>query len=200
MEPKTTSLPTRPSKAYSCVRCFDRKVKCDKQHPCAGCVRAKVECIFRVPAAPRRRQRKIQDEAVLARLRHYEELLREKGLDPATPSSVLTRTETASTADDAEQSPQSAAKTNESSISPRRSNGQGMDDAGRLPSDYLPFRHGRLIAEEGKSRFIEKYFLRRRYRLQTEANSCYSNLWTTLSAEVSQYAHTALPPYTISAD
>lgn len=48
----------KPQKAFSCLRCFERKVKCDKQHPCANCVKSNVECIFRIPSAPRRKKKR----------------------------------------------------------------------------------------------------------------------------------------------
>ncbi|KAK5956578.1 hypothetical protein OHC33_002064 [Knufia fluminis] len=40
-----------------------------------------VECIFRVPAAPRRRKKRTQEEILKARLSQYEEILRSKGID-----------------------------------------------------------------------------------------------------------------------
>lgn len=48
----------KPLKAFSCLRCFERKVKCDKNHPCNNCVKSNVECNFRIPSAPRRKKKK----------------------------------------------------------------------------------------------------------------------------------------------
>ncbi|KAK7887394.1 hypothetical protein LTR67_009814 [Exophiala xenobiotica] len=72
--------PERPPKAFSCIRCFERKVKCDKQNPCANCVKSKVECVFRIPPAPRRRKKRPQEDVLLERLRKCEELLKSKGM------------------------------------------------------------------------------------------------------------------------
>jgi hypothetical protein len=52
----------KPTKAFSCLRCFERKVKCDKSHPCANCVKSNVECIFRIPSAPRRKKKRATEE------------------------------------------------------------------------------------------------------------------------------------------
>ncbi|OQV07052.1 Fungal Zn2-Cys6 binuclear cluster domain-containing protein [Cladophialophora immunda] len=137
MEPNSSTSEARPSKAYSCVRCFERKVKCDKQHPCSGCVRSKVECVFRVPPAPRRRKRKAREDDVLARLKHYEELLRDQGIDPTTPSTTPSKVDTTSPPlDDADNSITSISKPAEPSWTP-----------GSL--------HGRLIIDHGRSRFIQ---------------------------------------------
>lgn len=44
-------------KKYSCVRCFLRKVKCDKRIPCSHCSRQSSDCVYRAPAPPVRRKR-----------------------------------------------------------------------------------------------------------------------------------------------
>lgn len=66
---------TKNPKGRSCVLCQQRKVKCDRKDPCAACSRAHVECIFRAPAPPRRRKRKLPESDLLARLSRYEQLL-----------------------------------------------------------------------------------------------------------------------------
>lgn len=52
----------KPIKAFSCLRCFERKVKCDKNHPCANCVKSNVDCVFRIPSAPRRKKKRATEE------------------------------------------------------------------------------------------------------------------------------------------
>lgn len=66
---------------HACVRCSDRKVRCDKQTPCNSCVRHNVQCIFHPPRPPRRKRRSDKDKLVDERLKRYEALLREKGID-----------------------------------------------------------------------------------------------------------------------
>jgi hypothetical protein len=79
--PSKPGASKKPEKAFSCVRCFDRKVKCTKQIPCPACTRAGVECVFRQPAAPRRRKKKSQEELLLARLRRCEDILKIHGIN-----------------------------------------------------------------------------------------------------------------------
>ena len=136
MENKSSSPRTKPPKTYSCVRCFERKVKCDKQHPCSACLRSNVDCIFRARAAPRRPPRQVADEAVLARLKYYEDLLRENGIDLASPSATLSEAETTSPPHDAHHF--TGLKSNKPLFNPNLS-------------------HGKFIVDNGKSRFIEKY-------------------------------------------
>ena len=80
-----SALPDRPiilsSKEHSCLRCAQRKVKCDRNFPCSNCKKSQVECVSVTPAAPRRRKRKLPEEDLLARLKLYEELLKSHGVD-----------------------------------------------------------------------------------------------------------------------
>ncbi|KAF2807396.1 mitogen-activated protein kinase [Mytilinidion resinicola] len=68
---------------YSCIRCADRKVKCDRQTPCSACVKHKVDCVFNHSQPPRKRQKRINDQILTDRLKHYEALLQEQGIDPS---------------------------------------------------------------------------------------------------------------------
>ncbi len=79
----TVHIPARkPSAAYSCSRCFERKVKCDKKQPCTACVRHNVDCVFRSLPPQKRRKQLSPDQALLDRLNRYESLLRQQGIDP----------------------------------------------------------------------------------------------------------------------
>lgn len=77
----SSSIPSRPT--YSCIRCADRKVKCDRQRPCSACVKHNVDCVFNHLPPPRKRHKRIKDQILTDRLRHYEALLREQGIDPS---------------------------------------------------------------------------------------------------------------------
>ncbi|KLJ12378.1 hypothetical protein EMPG_09543 [Blastomyces silverae] len=79
----TPSLPTHPgsSMPYSCVLCYQRKVKCDRHDPCSACVKAGASCMFRAPPAPRRRKKNSPESALLSRLKRYEEILRNHGIN-----------------------------------------------------------------------------------------------------------------------
>ena len=67
--------PAKTPQKHSCALCQQRKVKCDRSDPCAGCRKLGIECIFRAPAPPRRRKRRIPETDLHAKLKHYETLL-----------------------------------------------------------------------------------------------------------------------------
>ena len=153
----------RAPKAFSCIRCFDRKVKCDKQSPCSNCIKSNVECIFRVPPAPRRRKKKTQEDILLARLKKCEELLKSNGIEVDGPD-TLARTTSSPTKPDSP--PLTQTNSNSQRDSPNVSSGTGMVyDAPSFASPEIR-RSGRLITDHGKSRFVE------------------NNLWASLSDEV----------------
>ena len=78
----SSSKPSRPT--FSCVRCADRKVKCDQQKPCGACVKHNVDCVYNPSRPPRKRQKRVQDQILTDRLKRYEALLQEQGIDPST--------------------------------------------------------------------------------------------------------------------
>lgn len=70
-------------KSYSCVICAQRKVKCDRRPGgCDNCTKAKIACIYKAPPPPRRRKKGVRDLDTTARLRLYEDALRNLGVDP----------------------------------------------------------------------------------------------------------------------
>lgn len=77
----SSSIPNRPT--YSCIRCAERKVKCDRQRPCSTCVKRNVDCVFNHSQAPRKRHRRVKEQILTDRLRHYEALLQQQGIDPS---------------------------------------------------------------------------------------------------------------------
>ena len=85
----SSSKPSRPT--YSCIRCAERKVKCDQQRPCTACVKHNAECAYNHSRPPRKRQKRVKDQILADRLKFYEALLQEQGIDPsklpATPNS-----------------------------------------------------------------------------------------------------------------
>ena len=131
----------RAARAYSCIRCFERKVKCDKRSPCTNCSKSSAECVFRVPPAPRRRRKQPLEAALVARLERYEELLKSNGIDftgsfsPAVSSTVP--------------SP--------SPGSPLPPNTEKSYDVNEHPLfvQYQESQPGQLLVDRGKSRFVE---------------------------------------------
>lgn len=67
---------------YSCMRCADRKVKCDRQRPCNNCSKRNLECVYNTNPPARKRQRRVREQALNERLKYYETLLQAQGLDP----------------------------------------------------------------------------------------------------------------------
>lgn len=76
----SSSQSSKRQRVLACVLCQQRKVKCDRKFPCANCVKFRAQC---VPStlAPRRRRRKVPDQALLTRLSKYEELLQQNNVE-----------------------------------------------------------------------------------------------------------------------
>lgn len=79
------------------MRCADRKVKCDRQRPCNNCSKRNLECVFNANPPSRKRQRRVKEQALNDRLKYYEALLQEQGVDPShlpeTPNYEASRVE-----------------------------------------------------------------------------------------------------------
>lgn len=73
------SLSRRPT--YSCIRCSDRKVRCDRQNPCSPCVKHNVQCLFRAAPPPRKKQKRVKQGNLKEKLQRYEALLQNLGAD-----------------------------------------------------------------------------------------------------------------------
>lgn len=56
--------------------------RCDRKTPCSACVRHDVHCVFNPSPPPRNKHRRPNMQILTDRLKHYEALLREKGVDP----------------------------------------------------------------------------------------------------------------------
>ena len=129
----------------SCVTCRKRKVRCDKQQPCSNCVRARIPCQFPAPGRAPRRPRKPPDGELLARLRKLEGVVKSLGATPddenILPSPLATENGTVHRPD---------------SASPLVEN--GVENANRLRNASLDNNFGRLVLDEGKSRYVNNSF------------------------------------------
>jgi len=74
--------------AYSCIRCANRKVRCDRQQPCSACMKHDAECIFRPVPLSRRNRKRVKVDVLRGQLPRYEALLPERGINPKTVSSI----------------------------------------------------------------------------------------------------------------
>lgn len=145
---QTPSLPTSANlRPYSCILCKTRKVKCDRVNPCSNCRRAGVDCIFRAPAPPRRKKRSEKEggrrrevsvgRGMQARLRKYEGLLRGMGVRVDGLDVDESRRE------------RSTSAMTSAMQDVVMENGKG--------DEHKRAETGRLVSEQGRSRYLEKY-------------------------------------------
>ncbi|KAI1420697.1 fungal-specific transcription factor domain-containing protein [Xylaria sp. FL1777] len=79
--PDPDSSIIKVTRGHSCVLCQQRKVRCDKKKPCSNCVKAGVDCRVVPPQPPRRRKKRIPERDLVDRLRKYEALLSQNGIE-----------------------------------------------------------------------------------------------------------------------
>ena len=80
---------SKSQRILACILCQQRKIKCDRRFPCANCIKYKAQCI---PATQsRRRRRRFPEKELLDRLRRYEDLMRQNGVefDPLHPGTEM---------------------------------------------------------------------------------------------------------------
>ena len=138
------NVSSRPVKIFSCLRCYNRRVKCDKEQPCGGCLKSNAECVFRERPPPRRRKARTQEEALLERLKRYEVLLDQSGIDPnstikdpqhGAPKIATTPSNASATEASEHQSPSSTS-------GPERA-----------------YTESKLLYEQSRSKFVDKYVI-----------------------------------------
>jgi hypothetical protein len=78
----SSSSSTSKRQTYSCIRCAERKVKCNRQRPCSACVKHDVDCVFNPVQPTRKRPKRIKVNVLTDKLKYYEALLQEQGIDP----------------------------------------------------------------------------------------------------------------------
>ena len=166
------------NKAFSCVLCAQRKVKCDKRPGgCHNCIKARVPCIYKAPPPPRRRRKGIRDLDTTTKLRIYETALRKAGIDP---ESLLQQTLSHEPSND---NNQRAGKISNRILA------QPTEQAG--PTDI-----GVLVTDQGKSRYLEN-------GIWTSLRSEFRNLKEILddtSEDDSSNGDTGLTPEAFSLD
>jgi len=157
----------------SCVTCRKRKVKCNKVHPCSNCNRAHIECVFPAPGRAPRKARKLgegKDKELLERLRRLEGVV--KGLGVEVPPDGEVGTAGSQTEDTQRRLPSaadngsSAAQTQPNSNRDTPQREKDPDEGFRSKTRYIEEhrggrfenRFGRLVINEGKSRYINNSF------------------------------------------
>lgn len=77
-----TKTSTRPT--FSCIRCAERKVKCDRQKPhCSACAKHNVDCNFNASKPTQKKQKRIKVQVLTDQLKRYEDLLIKNGIVPS---------------------------------------------------------------------------------------------------------------------
>ncbi|KAJ5084664.1 hypothetical protein NUU61_009243 [Penicillium alfredii] len=156
--PATDSRPAGPDNgsSRSCVTCRRRKVRCNKRSPCSNCVKAGIECIFPPPGRAPRRLKRPPDAELLSRLRRLEGVIEHLGGKNAEPSSSLsppTQTTPPSAHPSTAGSEATAATTSPEGPAP-----DGpcpfASDPKKPPSGRFENEFGRLVIDEGRSRYV----------------------------------------------
>ncbi|KAL2007732.1 hypothetical protein VTN00DRAFT_7714 [Thermoascus crustaceus] len=138
----------------SCVTCRRRKVRCSKTEPCSNCVKAGIECVFPGPGRAPRKTKRPPDAELLARLRRLEGVVESLGgnalLNAASPAASSAPQPT---------SKGDTAKENQQANSDRSDCPNFLDtDPKKIATGGRKQEIGRLVVEEGRSRYVSNRF------------------------------------------
>ncbi|KAF2006287.1 hypothetical protein P154DRAFT_517921 [Amniculicola lignicola CBS 123094] len=151
---KSGSISGPSSNPRSCVTCRKRKVKCDKKQPCSNCVRAKIECIFPGPGRAPRKSRKPPDGELMDRLKRLE------GMVHTLNAQVEEHEQEAADRENknkSRQGSQEACPSGTQQACPfegARNASVAVDNS----VEGLESRFGRLVVDQGRSRYINNSF------------------------------------------
>ncbi|KAL8900333.1 MAG: hypothetical protein Q9207_005748, partial [Kuettlingeria erythrocarpa] len=142
----------------SCVTCRKRKVRCDKRHPCSNCNKAAIECVFPGPGRAPRRSRKPPDAELLARLRRLEGVVQHlgKNLDEEAEKVdhiVKEEPDTTEAGDESDTKPRECEKK-----IPKACGMFNGPQPRKQSVDGVTKEFGRLVVEEGRSRYVSNKF------------------------------------------
>ncbi|TVY41579.1 Aurofusarin cluster transcription factor [Lachnellula occidentalis] len=71
----TPGASSKPQRILACVRCQQRKIRCDRKFPCANCNTSRVQCVPATLTQRGPRKLRFPERELLERLRKYEDLL-----------------------------------------------------------------------------------------------------------------------------
>lgn len=168
-QPAVSATQPRPppelSSSRSCVTCRRRKVRCNKRSPCSNCVKGNVECIFPPPGRAPRKFKRPPDAELLSRLRRLEGVIEhlsgknnEGGsTSSASPTQAASVTFSQPVTKNAT-APSTAATTTTSTAEELKALNGGCPfedaDPKKLKSGKFENEFGRLVIDEGKSRYV----------------------------------------------
>ncbi|KAM3429088.1 hypothetical protein MY4824_008456 [Beauveria thailandica] len=166
------------AKAFSCLVCRQRKVRCDRAQPCRNCRRARIDCEYVAPVRGKRKRSQPSRETMRAKLRRYEDMLKTRGVDVAEHAGTAPATREDALSE-------SNGKTTEAPTSPLLLTPR--DEA----APPMGFRYGliktprsgpRLISKEGNSRYYETCVDMDKVANDFCTNiTCSSTLWTDIN-------------------
>lgn len=136
------------SNARSCLTCRKRKVKCDKKQPCSNCARAKIECVFPGPGRAPRKSRKPPDGELMDRLRRLE------GVVQSLNAQVEEHEQEAADRTQTQDQDRSRQASSSDCFPSRVSPSVALDNT----VEGLESRFGRLVVDQGRSRYINNSF------------------------------------------
>lgn len=174
--PSSASTPVASVRPYrkACIVCRDRKVKCDKQSPCSNCQKLLLDCVYPSPFRPTSRPPKEKVAEKSSKETEQELLERIKKLEGAVQDLSGLRNEVL-------RSRKRRKDTNLEDGDTERDQSYADEEHGHSKADIvsgIDREVGRLIVEDGKSRYINGGF------------------WTSLEQDVrllsSQVLHSAL--------
>ncbi|KAJ9636263.1 hypothetical protein H2201_006242 [Coniosporium apollinis] len=142
----------------SCTTCRRRKVKCDKKQPCGNCTKAHIDCIFPAPGRAPRKPRKPQDAELMDRLRKLEGVVQSLGMQVEEDmmgsgvSRLRPHQQGLQSRKSSEAEMQDELSTREEAESCFKAEASGAD------MEDNSARFGRLVVEEGRSRYINNSY------------------------------------------
>ena len=143
----------------SCITCRRRKVKCDKLPRCTNCQKANIECVYPAPGRAPRKPRKAPDSELMERLRKLEGVVTMLGSQATEDDKSPTKdgAEPEKTAEQLSQD-EKIAKACKELKELKRQKWEQDKDKKPPPQTGLEKRFGRLVVDEGRSRYINPSF------------------------------------------
>ena len=158
-----------PLNLRSCVTCRRRKVRCNKRTPCSNCIKAGIECVFPAPGRAPRKPKRPQDAELLSRLRRLEgviERIRDKKGDgsssPEQPRVAGSPVESRNLGQAQQQDAAgNACEMQKGEEEPSEKVCPALFDSldpKKVSSRNVENEFGRLVIEEGRSRYVSNRF------------------------------------------
>ncbi|KAJ5503438.1 Transcription factor [Penicillium fimorum] len=155
--PRHVATEPPSSASRSCVTCRRRKVRCNKRSPCSNCTKAGIDCIFPPPGRAPRKSKRPPDAELLSRLRRLEGVIDHlRGSGDTEGTSTSTQAPSSTTGSSTVRN-ESTAPTSVSTEPPNQARSPcpfEQSDPKKLAPDKFENEFGRLVIDEGRSRYV----------------------------------------------